>query len=109
MPYLRAETNFCEVSTEGTFEETLGRINAKFEPCVIHVRPGAKSDPLRKEITKRLCAEHGFINLDVPALIKEEITRKTPIGLEMSGMEASSRVISARAIVRMLRQIVYSG
>lgn len=84
-------------------------VNAKFEPCVIHVRPGAKSDALRKEITNRLCAEHGFINVDVPELIRGEINRKTPIGLEMHGLETQGRPIPADLVVRMLQKIVYSG
>ena len=66
IPYLSEHTNFAEINTDGTFEKTMELINGKFEPCVISVRPGAKSDALRKDITSRLCAEHSFINLDVP-------------------------------------------
>ena len=56
-----------------------GCLNSKFEPTVIHIRPGASSDDLRKEITEKLSEEHGFINLDVNALIRDENERKTEI------------------------------
>ena len=91
------------MNTEGTFEKTMELINARFEPCVIHVRPGAKSELLRKEITSRLTSEHGFINLDIVDLQKEEITRRTSIGLEMHALDATGRQISANVIVRMLQ------
>ena len=35
------------------------------------------------EMTKRLCEEHKFVGLDVPALVSGEVERKTPIGLEI--------------------------
>ena len=75
LPYLKDNTKFAEINTEGSFDSTLSQINSHFEPCVIHVRPGAKSDQLRKEITEKLCDEHGFMNLDVTELIKGEILR----------------------------------
>lgn len=102
IPFLQEKTNFAEVDANSTIEKTLEMVNAKFEPCVIHVRAGTKGD-LRKEITTKLCKEHGFINLDVPELVKGEINRKTPIGLEMQSADANGRPISAKILVRMLQ------
>jgi hypothetical protein len=47
---------------------------------VIHIRPGANSNELRKEITERLVDTHGFMNLDINFLIRDENERKTSIG-----------------------------
>jgi hypothetical protein len=61
-------------------------VNRHVEPCVIHIRPGANSNDLRKEITEKLSTEHGFMNLDINALIRDENERKTAIGQEMNAM-----------------------
>jgi hypothetical protein len=44
------------------------------EPTVIHIRPGPTNatNELRKEITERLSKDHGFMNLDVLGLEKDE-------------------------------------
>ena len=79
------------------------------EPCVIHIRPGANSNDLRKEITDKLAKSHGFMNLDINALIRDENERKTSIGLEMHAMVQNNKIIPAEMIVRMLKKIIYSG
>lgn len=61
-------------------------VNAQVEPTCIHIRPGANSNDLRKEITDKLSTEHSFINLDINALIRDENERKTAIGIEMHSM-----------------------
>lgn len=109
IPYLVKATNFAEVSTEGAFDKTMETVNSKFEPCVIHIRPGANSNDLRKEITEKLSEEHGFINLDVNALIRDENERKTEIGQEMHAMVQNNKIIPAEMMVRMLKKIIYSG
>ena len=83
LPYLKQNTNYAEINTEGNLEKTMEQVNSRFEPCVIHIRPGAKSEGLRKEITAKLCSDHEFMNLDVTELVKGEIMRQTSIGLEM--------------------------
>jgi hypothetical protein len=55
-------------------------LNKVVEPICIHIRPGANSNNLRKEITEKLSDKHGFINLDVNSLIRDENERKTAIG-----------------------------
>jgi hypothetical protein len=55
-------------------------VNKVVEPICIHIRPGANSNNLRKEITEKLSDKHGFINLDVNSLIRDENERKTIIG-----------------------------
>jgi adenylate kinase family enzyme len=84
-------------------------VNQFVEPCIIHIRPGADSNDLRKQITEKLSKEHGFQNLDVNALIRDENERKTEIGKEMNNMVQSNKIIPAEMIVRMLRKIIYSG
>ena len=58
----------------------MDEVNKSFEPLCIHIRPGANSNNLRKEITEKLADKHGFINLDVNSLIRDENERKTTIG-----------------------------
>lgn len=55
-------------------------VNKVVEPICIHIRPGANSNNLRKEITEKLSDKHEFINLDVNSLIRDENERKTAIG-----------------------------
>lgn len=86
MPCLKSETNYIEIDTSQSFEKTMELVNKHIEPCVIHIRPGANSNDLRKEITDKLSKIHGFMNLDINALIRDENERKTAIGLEMNSM-----------------------
>jgi adenylate kinase len=109
LPYLEQNTPFVSVNTENSFEKTMDDINCHIEPCVIHIRPGANSNILRKEITERLSTQHGFIDLDINGLIRDENERKTAIGIEMHQMVQSNRIIPAEMIVRMLKKIIYSG
>jgi adenylate kinase family enzyme len=97
------------VNTDRTFEKTMEDINKQVEPCVIHIRPGANSNILRKEITEKLSSKHGFFDLDINGLIRDENERKTAIGIEMHQMVQSNRIIPAEMIVRMLKKIIYSG
>jgi len=61
-------------------------VNKCVEPTVIHIRPGATAgtNELRKEITERLSKDHGYMNLDVTSLQKDECERKTIIGCQMN-------------------------
>lgn len=52
-------------------------VNDQIEPTVIHIRPGANSNNLRKEITEKLAAGHEWVDLDINALIRDENERKT--------------------------------
>ena len=49
----------------------------------------------------------GFTNLDVYNLIRDENSRQTAMGQELSN--ASKQKITSEQIVRMLRRIIYSG
>jgi len=92
-----------------SFDKTMDAVNKQVEPCVIHIRPGANSNDLRKDITDKLSKIHGFMNLDINALIRDENERKTAIGLEMNAMVQANKIIPAEMIVRMLKKIIYSG
>lgn len=76
---------------------------------MIHIRPGANSNTLRKEIVEALVASHEYCNLDVNSLIRDENERKTSIGIEINQMVSSNKIIPAEMIVRMLKRIIYSG
>ena len=109
IPFLKEKTNFAQINSERSVEKIMEDVNRHVEPCVIHIRPGANSNDLRKEITEKLSTEHGFMNLDINALIRDENERKTAIGQEMNAMVQSNRIIPAEMIVRMLKKIIYCG
>lgn len=54
LPYLEKNTAYVAVNTDRSFEKTMDEVNKHIEPCVIHIRPGANSNILRKEITEKL-------------------------------------------------------
>jgi hypothetical protein len=83
LPFLKIETNFIPISTDRSFEKTMEEVNDHVEPTVIHIRPGANSNNLRKEITDKLASGHEYMDLDINALIRDENERKTSIGIEM--------------------------
>lgn len=78
IPYLKKSTKFSEVNTDQAFTQTMEEVNKCVQPCVIHIRPGATNttNELRKEMTEKL-REHGYMNLDVLTLQKDECERKT--------------------------------
>lgn len=78
------------------------------EPEIIHIRPGASSNDLKKKITDDL-VEDGWCNLDINSLIRDENERRTDIGIEIHKMVSGNRIIPSEMIVRMLRKIIYSG
>jgi len=106
---LESSTNFVSINTDQSFEKTMQDVNDQIEPTVIHIRPGANSNHLRKEITEKLATGHEWVDLDINALIRDENERKTSIGAEMHQMVQSNRIIPAEMIVRMLKKIIYSG
>ena len=87
----------------------LNEINKCVEPCIVHIRPGANSNDLKKEITENLVKNHGFVNLELNSLVRDENERKTAIGLEIHQMISSNKIISPDLHVRMLKKIIYSG
>ena len=96
------------VNSEGTIDQTVKQFYRILEPQVIHIRPGAASNDLKKKITDDLVAE-GWCNLDINSLIRDENERRTDIGQEIHKMVSGNRIIPAEMIVRMLRKIIYSG
>jgi hypothetical protein len=80
LEFLKANTNFCEVNTELSFNNSLDQMYSSIEPEIIHIRPGASSNDLRKEITiqlEDLKGEDKWWNLEINNLIREENERKT--------------------------------
>ena len=102
IPFLMRANNTAEINTDQAFEKTMDDIYNQIEPTVIHIRPGANSNELRKQITEKLATKHGYINLDTNALIRDENERKTAIGEEIHKMVSGNRIIPAELIVRML-------
>jgi adenylate kinase family enzyme len=109
IPYLKANTAFHEISSEETFQNSFKSLYKTIEPVVIHVRAGASSNDLRREIIEKLVDQYSFTNLDVNSLIRDENERKTAIGQEFHSLVSAGKLISADMIVRMLRNIIYSG
>lgn len=81
LPFLKGNTNFHEINSEQTFNNSFKDLYKTIEPIVVHVRSGAESIDLRKNIIAKL-EENGFANLDVNSLIRLENERKTAIGQE---------------------------
>jgi len=81
------------------------------QPTIIHVRTSGSdsSGDLRKEIVENLVMKHGFIDLNVNDLIRDESERLTELGTEFLAMVSAGKVISADMIVKMLRRNIYSG
>lgn len=109
LPFLKESTNFHEINGEQSLEQSLKEVCNHIEPVVIHVRAGTQSNDLRKEIVQKLTDEHGFVNLEVNNLIRDENERKTAIGMEFLSMVSAGKIIPAEMVVRMLRKIIYSG
>lgn len=81
--YLKKNTNTTIIDAEQNLEKTLADTYRVLEPQIIHVRPGAASNDLKKEITEKLVTNHNYSNLDVNGLIRDENERKTSIGHEI--------------------------
>lgn len=109
MPFLKANTSYHEIDTTEGFEQTFQKICEIVEPTVIHIRVDSVSTDLRQEMIQNLVENHGFVNLDVNILIKDENERKTEIGLEFLSMTSLGKNITGEMIVRMLKKIIYSG
>lgn len=109
MPFLKANTSYHEIDTTEGFDQTFQKICEIVEPTVIHIRVDSVSNDLRQEMIQNLVDNHGFVNLDVNILIKDENERKTEIGLEFLSMTSLGKNITGEMIVRMLKKIIYSG
>jgi hypothetical protein len=55
VPFLKSQCSAALINTNQSFENTLNDVYKHIEPNVIHIRPGANSNDLRKEITDGLC------------------------------------------------------
>lgn len=71
------------VNSEQNYDQTLQQVYSVVEPNVIHIRPGANSNDLKKEITEQLSKIHEYYNLDINSLIRDENERRTAIGQEI--------------------------
>ena len=109
VPYLLKNTNCAKINAERTVESIICDFYKHLEPTIVHIRPGASSNDLRKQITDELSKTHGFCNLDINGLIRDENERKTDIGKEINKMVAGNKIIPAEMIVRILQKIIYSG
>jgi hypothetical protein len=102
VPYLLKNSNCVKINAERTVDSILTDIYKHIEPTIVHIRPGASSNDLRKQITDDLSKNQGFCNLDINALIRDENERKTDIGKEINKMVAGNKIIPAEMIVRIL-------
>jgi hypothetical protein len=114
MPFLKEKDaekalNFYEINADQRLAKVLEEVYAKVEPAVIHIRPGPQSEQLRKDIILQLTQEHGWTFVDVPRLMREEINRKTPLGLEMGVLDAAGQAVPAAVLLRLLCAVIYNG
>lgn len=111
LPLLEKQTNFVTINTDQSVEKTMLDVYDHIEPTVIHIRGGANSstESLKGEMTKNLSKDHGFMDLDVMSLIRDESDRKTSIGVSMTKMVQGNKIIPASMIVSMLKKIIYNG
>ena len=54
LPFLKSSTNFHEIDSEQTFNNAFTQLYKTIEPTVVHVRSGANSQELKKEIVDKL-------------------------------------------------------
>ena len=109
-PFLKETTNFTEIRTDDSITKTMQEVYKKVQPLIVHIRPGAMNpNKLGEEITSKLSAEHGFVNLDVNKCISGEHIRGTYYGQEFEKYIKASKVIPAKLIVGMLNRIIYCG
>jgi len=108
MPFLKANTNFIEISTDQELAKACEALYRHTEPCVISIREG-KKEGLQAEITNCLSAEHGFVNLDVDHLHSMEVERGTVIGKSILRFVQQDKAVPAEHTVKMLKQIIYCG
>lgn len=108
---MEKSTNFVTINTDQSLDKTMEDVYDQVEPTIIHIRPGATqaTETLKREITEKLSKDHGFMDLDIGSLIRDENERKTQIGRDMLKMVQSNKVIPASMIVRMLKKIIYNG
>jgi adenylate kinase family enzyme len=59
-------------------------------------------------IVSALC-EQGYFSLNVNDLCRDEIDRRTPIGIEIENLNAAGLLVPNELYVRMLRQIIFNG
>lgn len=111
MPFLEKCTNLREVNTEQTLSQACAQICGFVEPSVLHVRCGG-SDTATKT-SRAVCAgltqDQKYFELDVNSLIRDEIERRTELGLEIHQLVNSGQIISPELIVCMLKCIIYNG
>lgn len=111
MPYLRKNTRFNDINTDQSLQQTIEFVNKCVEPTCVSIRPGATAatNELRKQITDKLSEEHGYMNVDVSTLQKDEQDRRTAIGLEMHEILQNGKKIPPELTVKMLKKVVYNG
>ena len=108
LKFLGEHTNFHVVDAEQSLELTFKEMCTHVEPTIVHIRSGPNAD-LKKEMLAKLVSEHGFINLEVTGLIRDETERRTKVGQEFLSMVSQGKIIPAEMIVKMLRKIIFSG
>jgi len=111
IPFLKDNTNMRVVDTEQNFDIAFAQMCSHVQPTIIHIR-GSGSDyaqDLLKKTSHELVNNHGFIDLNSNEIIRLENERKTEFGLEIQQIHNAGKLIDEKVIVKMLRNIIYSG
>jgi hypothetical protein len=111
LPYLKNHCGAHEVNSEQDKTQVNQCIRAFVEPTVVHVRSSGSdgSATVKGAIQKSLVEEHGFIELNVNDLIREESDRRTKLGNRLLTAYSTGQQFSPEMYVQLLQPIIFSG
>jgi len=104
MPFLESACRTHIIDSEQTFGQTMKQIRSFVEPTIVHVRSiGTDSSAqVKAEIMKSLVDEHGFIELNVSDLVREEGDRRTKLGQRLLQAYSTGQQFSVDMYVQLL-------
>ena len=97
-------TNNDETPVETLFE----KISVEFDPELILMRRDEDSEEAMNDAIKSLTEKLCYRLINVPELCKEEVVRKTKIGLELIDQTIAGKFITTEMLLKCLRKYLYS-
>lgn len=87
------------------------QIRSYVEPTIVHVRSSGSegSSTVKVAIQQSLCGDHGFIELNVNDLIREESERHTKLGTRLLQSYSTGQQFTLDMYVSLLKPIIFSG
>lgn len=111
IPFLQANTNTKVIETDQPLSKAFALMAGHVQPTIIHIRSSGSeyAQDLLKKTSQELVKSHGFCDLNSNEIIRLETERRTEFGCEIQKIHNSGKLIDEKVIVRMLRNIIYSG